>query len=166
MKIETKNGNVEIYAETIEQEAISQIYEMSNSPIGKNANIRIMPDCHAGKGCVIGTTMWITDKVCPNLVGVDIGCGVDLVGTDLDFSTIEIKEKLDKVIREHIPYGMNSSTHKTLFKFDDLRCWKHLKKETQEMAYYALGTLGGGVVFLLYLILVWDIFMTVMVICE
>ena len=85
MEFTTKNGSVMVYAKTVEQEAISQILEMANSPLGENAHIRIMPDCHAGAGCVIGTTMKITDKVCPNLVGVDIGCGVDLVITDIDF---------------------------------------------------------------------------------
>ena len=81
----TKYEDIKIYAKTVEQEAISQILEVANSPLGENAHIRIMPDCHAGAGCVIGTTMRIADKVCPNLVGVDIGCGVDLVKTDIDF---------------------------------------------------------------------------------
>ena len=85
MKYNTKYGDIVVYAKTVEQEAISQILEMANSPLGENAHIRIMPDCHAGAGCVIGTTMLITDKVCPNLVGVDIGCGVDLVKTNIDF---------------------------------------------------------------------------------
>ena len=87
MEFTTKNGSVLVYAKTVEPEAISQILEMANSPLGENAHIRIMPDCHAGAGCVIGTTMKITDKVCPNLVGVDIGCGVDLVITDIDFAS-------------------------------------------------------------------------------
>lgn len=77
MELNTKYGEVKIYAKTIEDAALAQINEMANSPLGENANIRIMPDCHAGAGasCVIGTTMKITDKICPNLVGVDIGCG-------------------------------------------------------------------------------------------
>ena len=96
MELNSKYGEVKIFAKTVEQQAISQIIEMANSPLGKNAHIRIMPDCHAGAGCVIGTTMRVIDKVCPNLVGVDIGCGVDLVRTDIDFSSR--LEELDEVI--------------------------------------------------------------------
>jgi RNA-splicing ligase RtcB len=106
----SKHGTVIVYAKTVEQEAISQVLEMANSPLGENANIRIMPDCHAGAGCVIGTTMKITDKVCPNLVGVDIGCGVDLVKTNIDFSN-RLSE-LDTVIRKNIPLR-NENSHKT-----------------------------------------------------
>lgn len=74
IKIGENDRDAVVFAKTVEQEALSQIYKMAYSDIGKNAHIRIMPDCHAGAGCVIGTTMQITDKVCPNLVGVDIGC--------------------------------------------------------------------------------------------
>lgn len=144
MELETKNGIVKIYAKTLEETAHLQIIEMANSPIGENANIRIMPDAHAGAGCVIGTTMKITDKVCPNLVGVDIGCGVDLVKTNLDFDTIEMKEALDKVIREKIPYGKNIANDKRTFPFQELRCWDKLKKQVRDNADYSIGTLGGG----------------------
>lgn len=142
MTYNSKYGDIEIYAKTVEQEAISQIIEMANSPLGKNAHIRIMPDCHAGAGCVIGTTMKITDKVCPNLVGVDIGCGVDLVKTDIDF-TIRLNE-LDEVIRKYIPFGMETHTTEKGWNFEELYCWEHLNKETKERAKTALGTLGGG----------------------
>ena len=142
MKYNSKYGDVEIYAKTVEQEAISQILEMANSTLGENAHIRIMPDCHAGAGCVIGTTMKITNKVCPNLVGVDIGCGVDLVKTDIDF-TIRLKE-FDEVIRKYIPFGMETHTTEKEWNFEELYCWEHLDKETKERAKTALGTLGGG----------------------
>lgn len=142
MKFNTKYGDIEIYAKTVEQEAISQILETANSPLGENAHIRIMPDCHAGAGCVIGTTMLITDKVCPNLVGVDIGCGVDLVKTDIDFT--KRLDELDKVIRKHIPFGMETHTDEKWWDFEDLLCWEHLDKQTKERAKTALGTLGGG----------------------
>lgn len=133
---------MKIFAKTVEKEAIEQINKMAKSPLGENAHIRIMPDCHAGAGCVIGTTMRITDKVCPNLVGVDIGCGVDYVETNIDFSAR--LEELDAVIRENIPHGMNA--HKTVqpYDFSELRCWDKLKKETREYAMLSLGTLGGG----------------------
>lgn len=142
MLFNTKNGNVEIYAKTVEQEAISQVFEMANSPLGENAHIRIMPDCHAGAGCVIGTTMLITDKVCPNLVGVDIGCGVDLVQTDIDFENR--LEELDAVIRKYIPFGMNTHETEQEWNFEELLCWNYLDAETKARARTALGTLGGG----------------------
>lgn len=143
--LNTKNGETVIYAETIEQDAISQIMAMANSPVGEDAHIRIMPDAHAGKGCVIGTTMKIADKVCPNLVGVDIGCGVDLVKTDIDFSSR--LEELDKVIRENIPFGMEvrqGVSYPSYRPLKNLHCWDKLSAETQERAERALGTLGGG----------------------
>lgn len=142
MELETKYGVVKIYAQTIEEDAISQIIQMANSPLGENAHIRIMPDCHAGAGCVIGTTLKITDKVCPNLVGVDIGCGVTLVKTDIDFKNR--LDELDEVIRRSVPYG--ADTHKEVknYPFEKLKCWKNLRRETQDLALTSLGTLGGG----------------------
>lgn len=142
MTFNTKYEPVEIYAETIEQEAISQILRMANSPLGENAHIRIMPDCHAGAGCTIGTTMLVQDKVCPNLVGVDIGCGVTLVRTTINFSANYAK--LDAIIREHIPYGMNGTKDVHDWNFADMHCWSYLTKEAQDRAYHSLGTLGGG----------------------
>ena len=142
MKYNTKYGDIEIYAKTVEQEAISQILEMANSPLGENAHIRIMPDCHAGAGCVIGTTMLITDKVCPNLVGVDIGCGVDLVKTDIDFENR--LEELDEAIRKYIPFGMETHSTEKEWNFEDLYCWEYLDLQAKSRAKTALGTLGGG----------------------
>lgn len=101
-----------------------------------------MPDCHTGAGCVIGTTMVITDKVCPNLVGVDIGCGVDLVKTDIDFATR--LDELDAVIRKYIPFGMATHTEEKPWTFEKLRCWEYLDSETKVRAKTVLGTLGGG----------------------
>ena len=136
--------DVIIYAKTIEDQAIDQIKKMADSPLGKDAHIRIMPDAHAGAGCVIGTTMHITDKVCPNLVGVDIGCGVTLAKTYIDF--VSRFDELDAVIRANIPFGMDvHSTEKVWERdFEELRCWDKLDKATQERAKCALGTLGGG----------------------
>ena len=139
--INTKHDEVYIYAKTIEQQTVSQILEVANSPLGENAHIRIMPDCHAGVGCVIGTTMKITDKVCPNLVGVDIGCGVDLVKTDIDFSSR--LEELDAVIRKYVPFGSTTHPAEKQWAFEKLRCWEYLDKETKQKAKTSLGTLGG-----------------------
>lgn len=142
MEINTKYGDVIVYAKTIEQDAISQIIQMANSPIGENAHIRIMPDCHSGTGCVIGTTMKITDKVCPNLVGVDIGCGVDLINTNIDFSNR--LEELDKIIREYVPFGTETHDDEQPWPFEELCCWAYLDSDTKSRAKTALGTLGGG----------------------
>ena len=143
--LDSKYGEVKVYAETIEDEAIAQIVKMANSPLGENAHIRIMPDAHAGAGCTIGTTMLVTDKVCPNILGVDIGCGVDLVYIKEDFSNR--LEELDQIIREKIPYGMsvhNKQISGEDFFSENLRCWDKLKKETKELATHSIGTLGGG----------------------
>ena len=142
MELNTKYGEVKIYAKTVEQEAISQIIQMANSPLGENAHIRIMPDCHAGAGCVIGTTMKITDKICPNLVGVDIGCGVDLIQVDFQFDGR--LEELDEVIRKVVPFGKSVHDYYQGWDFSDLRCWDKLDEETKDTAYRSLGTLGGG----------------------
>lgn len=142
MIFNTRYDDIIIYAKTIEQDAISQVIAMANSPLGENAHIRIMPDGHAGTGCVIGTTMRITDKVCPNLVGVDIGCGVDLIQTNIDFP--HRLDELDAVIRRCVPFGMDTHEEEKPWEFEQLRCWKYLDKETKTRAMTALGTLGGG----------------------
>lgn len=144
-ELSTKNGPVLVFAETIEQEAISQIYNMANSPVGENAHIRIMPDAHAGKGCTIGTTMRITDKVCPNLVGVDIGCGVLMVKTNIDFAS-RLNE-LDRVIREQVPSGFSVHSEPSYFAkniVDKLICADSMDSSALDRAYKSLGTLGGG----------------------
>lgn len=140
--MDSKYGTVKVYAKTIEEEAVSQIYAVANSPVGENAHIRIMPDAHAGAGCVIGTTMVVKDKICPNLVGVDIGCGVDFVKTDIDF--IFRLDELDRVIREKIPFGTEVHNCIRAFPFEELRCWDKLTDEVKDRARKALGTLGGG----------------------
>ena len=91
------------YAKVIEDEAIEQIRRMCDYDLTRGSKVRIMPDVHAGKGCTIGTTMTITDKICPNIVGVDIGCGmytVKLQDQVIDF------EKIDEACH-YIPSGMN-----------------------------------------------------------
>lgn len=133
-------GNeVKIFAKTFEYEAYDQIKALANYEPYLNEKIRIMPDAHAGKGCTVGTTMTITDKITPNLVGVDIGCG--MLVTQLWDKDIDLN-KLDKAIREHIPSGF-SIRDKSASKFDfsNLRCAKHVDLER---AMLSIGTLGGG----------------------
>lgn len=137
--------DLKIFAKTIEPEALAQVERMAAAPIGKGSKIRIMPDCHAGAGCTIGTTMTITDKVCPNLVGVDIACGVSLVHTKIKFE--DRLEELDQVIRQNVPCGCN--VHKPGIAvpyrmLEALHCWDALGKHTQDLAFCSLGTLGGG----------------------
>lgn len=138
--IRTDSGKeVKIFAETFEYEAYDQVKRLANYEAYQNSIIRIMPDSHAGKGCTVGTTMTITDKVTPNLVGVDIGCGM---------LTIELKdkyiycEKLDGVIRTKIPNGFNvHQQQKATFDFEKLIC---AKKVDLERALLSIGSLGGG----------------------
>ena len=128
-----------IYAETFEYEAYDQLKELCNFEAYLDSKIRIMPDAHAGKGCVVGTTMTIKDKVTPNLVGVDIGCGmltVELKDSTIDFS------KLDKVISSKIPAGFSVHDRpKSSFDFSNLRCSNHVDLER---ALLSIGSLGGG----------------------
>lgn len=144
-EMNSKHGPLTIYADTIEDEAITQIAEMANSPLGRGAHIRIMPDAHAGKGCTIGTTMFITDKVCPNLVGVDIGCGVLMVKADIDFASR--LDELDHVIREFVPSGFDIHAEQSEHARDivhRLICADWMDQSALERAYRSLGTLGGG----------------------
>ena len=128
-----------IYAETFEYEAYDQLKELCNFEAYLDSKIRIMPDAHAGKGCVVGTTMTISNKVTPNLVGVDIGCGmltVELKDSIIDFS------KLDKVISNKIPSGFSVHDRaKSSFDFSNLRCSNHVDLKR---ALLSIGSLGGG----------------------
>lgn len=133
-------GNeVLIFAETFEYEALEQVKKMSNFEPYRNSKIRIMPDAHAGKGCTVGTTMEIKDAITPNLVGVDIGCGmltIKLKNKDVDL------EKLDNVIITKVPSGFNvHSKSKKTFDFSKLRCQKNVDLKR---ALLSIGTLGGG----------------------
>lgn len=135
------NKDLKIFTSNIEQEAIDQIDLLLNQEAFKDSKIRIMPDVHAGKGCVIGFTGDLGDKVIPNIVGVDIGCGmlcVELGNTDLDL------EKLDNIIRQYVPSGFNVHDERK-YKFielEQLKCYRDLK-DTKRLE-RSLGTLGGG----------------------
>lgn len=142
----SKYDEVKVYAETIEDEAISQITSIANSPLGEDAHIRIMPDAHAGKGCVIGTTMKFNGKVCPNIVGVDIGCGVVAYRLAQRASKIDLK-RFDEVCRRIVVSGQSvrsKALHQPVQEkhLPDLHCWEYL--QNHERLYKSLGTLGGG----------------------
>ena len=139
LEIKGKVNTAICYASVIEEEAIEQIRRMCDYEFTAGSRIRIMPDVHAGKGCTIGTTMTITDKAVPNIVGVDIGCGmytIDLGKTDIDY------KKLDEAAH-FIPSGMNVwEGRQEHFDLEQLRCYRDLKDAKRLER--SLGTLGGG----------------------
>lgn len=137
-----KMKDIKIFAKTIDEKAKSQIDTLLEQSVFSNCKVRIMPDVHSGAGCVIGFTADLGDKVIPNIVGVDIGCGmltVELGKVDIDF------EKLDKLIKERIPYGLNVNekvVHSPI-DIEKLLCWKFLKNEDNWLK-RSLCSLGGG----------------------
>jgi len=145
ISIRGKYGEAVVYTDKLEDVAKDQIRDLCDEEISQGATIRVMPDVHSGKGCVIGLTMTITDKVIPNLVGVDIGCGISgirLAEKELDF------ERVEAVISKNVPSGfaIRKEIHPSIGEeakelVKRLRCQKH-----QEMnkAMLSLGTLGGG----------------------
>lgn len=139
LEIKGKVTTAICYARVIEDEAINQIRRMCDYDMTAGSKIRIMPDVHAGKGCTIGTTMTIVDKAVPNVVGVDIGCGmytVNLGKIDINF------EKMDEACH-FIPSGRNVwEGRQERFDLTELRCYRELK-DSKRLG-RSLGTLGGG----------------------
>lgn len=134
-------SNLKIFTDNIEPEALNQVYTLIKQPAFAECKVRIMPDVHAGAGCVIGFTADLGEKVIPNIVGVDIGCGmltVELGNIDLDLATV------DQIIRAKVPSGRNVHEGRP-FPFDrlkELRCYRELK-DTKRLE-RSIGTLGGG----------------------
>ena len=139
LEIKGKVNSAICYAKVIDDSAIEQIRRMCDYELTKGSRIRIMPDVHAGKGCTIGTTMTVTDKAGPNIVGVDIGCGmytVKFIDTVLDFETID-------EACHFIPSGMNVWDGRIeRFDLTSLRCYRSLRHSRRLER--SLGTLGGG----------------------
>lgn len=137
-----KYNEAKIFTDVVDEASIAQVMLLLNQEFVSGSRIRLMPDVHAGAGCTVGTTMTICDKIVPNLVGVDIGCGME---------TVRVKEKhmelqkLDKLIYEKIPSGFNirQKTHKFFdkVKLEDLYCYRAINPDRAEKS---LGTLGGG----------------------
>jgi len=142
IEIKGKYNTAKVFTNNIDSGAIDQITELCNQEFVKDSIIRIMPDVHTGIGCTIGTTMTISDKVVPNLVGVDIGCGIETV--KLKQRTVDLK-KLDKIIYEYIPSGFDirKSEHRytQYIDFDKLACREHIDLKRARLS---IGTLGGG----------------------
>lgn len=135
-------NTAKVFTDNLDDGVIEQIKEMCSQEFIKGSQIRIMPDVHKGSGCTIGTTMTIKDKVVPNMVGVDIGCGMETIKLkekSLDF------EKLDQVIRERIPSGMSVRKEPHAFarkiKLEQLTCKDFVNLDR---ARHSIGSLGGG----------------------
>lgn len=146
IELKGKYNNCKVFTDNIDSATIGQLTALLNQQSVKDSQIRIMPDTHSGVGSVIGTTMTLHDKVIPNLVGVDIGCGM---------TAVRLKEKridlpnLDSVIRKHVPSGaeVHSETNedRTTLRVDELRCFgKPNANIRADLAYQSVGTLGGG----------------------
>lgn len=141
MQLRGKHNEAIVFTDNVEETAIGQIIELCNQRAFKDSSIRVMPDVHAGKGCVIGLVATTNGKIVPSTVGVDIGCGVSVYHID---HTEPINfDRLDKVIRNSVPSG-NSVHQKQRYPFpeiDNLRCRDKINKDR---AYKSVGTLGGG----------------------
>lgn len=139
MIIQGRYASAIAYANVIEDVAIEQIRRMCDCEFTEGSRIRIMPDVHAGKGCTIGTTMTVNGKAVPNIVGVDIGCGMYTVA--INEASIDF-EKLDEAAH-YVPSGMNVwEGRREAFDLEGLRCYRNLK-DTRRLQ-RSLGTLGGG----------------------
>jgi len=140
-ELEGKYGTAKVFTDDVDQKAIAQVIDLLNQPYAAGSKIRMMPDIHAGAGCTIGTTMTITDRVCPNLVGVDIGCGMYVVKLRESIDP----EQLDAVIRKSVPAGFaihpEESKYAGMFDFGNLRCKDHVDIARAKRS---IGTLGGG----------------------
>ena len=140
--IQGKFSSAVIFTDVVDETSLAQVQLLCDQPFTEGAHIRMMPDIHAGAGCTIGTTMTIQDKIVPNLVGVDIGCGMyalELEQTQIDYA------KLDETIRTHVPFGREIRPEKHEFakeiELTDLRCYRMVN---DRRAIRSIGTLGGG----------------------
>lgn len=144
IELRGKYNTAKVFTDIIDSSTIGQITALLNQEFVQGAQIRIMPDCHAGAGCVVGTTITLKDKVVPYLVGSDIGCGM---------LVIKLKEKrinlpdFDSVIHKHVPSGFDTSktdkSSKTTIDIEKLKCFSKAKIDVLK-AYRNVGTLGGG----------------------
>lgn len=143
IEISGKYTNAKIYTNTLQEVAIQQIDELVNQSFMEGTKVRIMPDYHAGKGCVIGTTIQLNDRVVPNLVGVDVGCGV--LVSEIGKGTIDFNE-LDTTIRRFVPSG--NEIHETALNIKNTELFANenfiARGLQNEYTGRSLGTLGGG----------------------
>lgn len=142
LELKGKYNTAKVFTDVVDQESISQVVQILNLESLKDTKIRMMPDIHAGKGCTVGTTISLHDKVIPNLVGVDIGCGMYVC--KLKEKEIDLP-KLDQVIYEKVPFGfsVNEIPHPDadLIPYKNLRCYHSIDEDN---ARKSIGSLGGG----------------------
>lgn len=142
IEVRGKYNEAKIFTDVVDNASVSQVIELCNQEFAAGSRIRLMPDIHAGAGCTVGTTMTVRDKIVPNLVGVDIGCGMEIIRIREEY--IE-PQKLDKLIYEKIPSGFSvrSKPHRFLdmVDLDALCCIDHINRPRAEKS---MGTLGGG----------------------
>jgi tRNA-splicing ligase RtcB len=141
IELKGKYNTAKIFTDNVEDSAKEQIIQLLNQDFIKNGKVRVMADVHAGAGCVIGFTADLGDKVIPNLVGVDIGCGMILVKLgQIDMNL----ENLDSIIHKYIPSGYNVHEGRIVKfpKLQELYCYRNLK-DTKRIE-RSIGTLGGG----------------------
>lgn len=137
MELKGKFTNAIIHTSDIDENTINQVNNLINCDVSEGSNIHIMPDCHAGKGCTIGTTMTINDKLCPNLVGCDVGCAILCLKVQGDFTIDDFLDACEKV-----PSGVGKyNTEMT--PFDDLKNLS-FQLENKEQILYSIGSLGSG----------------------
>lgn len=142
IELRGKYNTAKVFTDVVDNESISQVIELLNQPYVEGEQLRMMPDIHAGAGCTIGTTLTINNKICPNLVGVDIGCGMEVVR--IEESAIDLPE-LDRAIRTYIPSGFAirdvAHANAALVDLSELRCAPFVDIARAEKS---IGTLGGG----------------------
>ena len=137
MELKGKFTNAIIHTSDIDENTINQVNNLINCDVSEGSTIHIMPDCHAGKGCTIGTTMTIKDRVCPNLVGVDVGCAILCLKVQGDFSIDDFLDACEKV-----PSGVGKYNSE-MIPFDDIENLS-FQLERPEQILYSIGSLGSG----------------------
>ena len=137
MELKGKFTNAIIHTSDIDENTINQVNNLVNCDVSEGSTIHIMPDCHAGKGCTIGTTMTINDKLCPNLVGVDVGCGMLCLKVQGDFTVDDFLDACEKV-----PSGVGKYNSE-MIPFDEIKNLS-FQLERPEQILYSIGSLGSG----------------------
>ncbi len=145
LEVNGKYNTAKVFTDVVDEKSLQQIQVLCDQEFTEGSKIRLMPDVHAGAGCTIGTTMTIKDKIVPNLVGVDIGCGMEtlMIHKDSEASKNFDPAILDKIIRKNIPcgYDVRKFTHKYVDEVE----WDNIKGQySKNRARLSLGTLGGG----------------------
>ncbi len=142
LEIRGKYNTAKIFTDCVDEASVAQVMLLCNQEFASGSKIRLMPDIHAGAGCTVGTTMTVRDKVVPNLVGVDIGCGMEII--QIKEKHIEL-QKLDRLIYEKIPSGfqIREKAHRLSKEaaLEDLYCYREIDPLRAEKS---IGTLGGG----------------------